>query len=179
MGKFCVAEMIDLDEFFENSGDNEPYYYIDYLPFTAKDPAFVEVVHYLEDHHLDKFARRVQFILFGLLGKYEYREYYRDKLDVSACYVALGPASESCNFEAEGKPLAEVKDAITFIANDVATAINNVRWPFSLILQDHNVVVSVGWGFSVGFYNVNKEMAAVLEQLCTQCGLFLKYADGK
>lgn len=174
-----MAEMIDLDEFFENSGDNEPYYYIDYLPFTAKDPAFVEVVHYLEDHHLDKFARRVQFILFGLLGKYEYREYYCDRVGAVACYVTLGPASKNCIFEADGKPLKQVDDAITLIADDVAATITNSRHRFTLILQDHNVVVSVGWGFSVGFYNVNKEMAAVLEQLCTQCGLFLKYADGK
>lgn len=151
-----MYELIDLLQ------ESKNYYFIDYVPYNANNPNFLELEEYFEDTYLSEFAEKIVRIVLKVIYLYPCQIYLTTPNKII-------PEQEEFSFDVDIRNSTPEK-----IANAIRQVILKDFSSVQILFSNPEFLVSISGEFSVTIYNPPKDMIILFEQLVNHEGLFFK-----
>lgn len=159
-GSLTVYEDVDALQ------QSDRYCFVDYVPYEAGNPDFLELEDYFEQTYLPLFAEKISRMMLKIM-------YF------TSCRVYLTKPSRPCD------DFAYDTDIRSYSPEKMDRLIRKVIVEdfssLQVLLDSPRLLVSVCGGFSVTFYGLSEETSSfdVFRMLVDQEGLFLKRGGGE
>lgn len=156
-----------LDNILEDENSN--CYYVDFFPSTfGEDSNFFEFEEFLQKNYYNSFAKKISFIILGLVSYYDSCIYLMDEEFENKELKNLRH-SDLTNLEYD-----KLDEIINYLVKNEISGLK-----IGLKDKDNLALLFFEGGLRLSFYNLNKSQKEIIEKLVVSQGFFFKKAGNE